>query len=151
MNISNHKRGEVHHYSKLTNDEVLEIKELSKKGYSLNTLASEFGVCKSTIFKITHGKLWAHVLLLRPLTEMKPEEFKSAFPKFKDHMFINHNFGTAKEAVSNLISFANFHYLIMSVGTADTYHELEKSGFDVRFTLKKTKNREVKKAKVNKV
>lgn len=57
-----HKKGELHHNSKLTEDVVRKIKQKYKpKVYSYGKLATEFSVDKKTVIRIIQGKTWRHV------------------------------------------------------------------------------------------
>lgn len=47
--------------AKLTENEVLQIKELIKEGLSLRDIADKFGVCQDSIGRIRNGKTWNHV------------------------------------------------------------------------------------------
>lgn len=47
--------------SKLTADQVLEIKRLKTEGYSHRKIGAMFGVSNVAVFKIVHGLMWAHV------------------------------------------------------------------------------------------
>lgn len=54
--------GESVHNSKLTDDDVREIRRRYKKRiYGAPRLAEEFGVSRTTIWKIVNGKKWTHV------------------------------------------------------------------------------------------
>lgn len=50
--------GERHHKAKLTSQIVQEIRDLAAGGRSGGKLASQFGVHKSTIYKIISGEIW---------------------------------------------------------------------------------------------
>lgn len=52
-------RGERHTSSKLTNEDVLEIRRL--KGLPLIQLSEKFGVTKMCISKIQNNKIWKHI------------------------------------------------------------------------------------------
>ena len=47
--------------SKLTADQVIEIKQLKTQGYSHRKIGALFGVSNVAIFKIVHGLMWAHL------------------------------------------------------------------------------------------
>jgi hypothetical protein len=51
-------RGELHHKTKLTAEDVVEIKRSSSSSYAL---AKQFGVCDSTIRNIRRGVTWSHI------------------------------------------------------------------------------------------
>ena len=55
-------RGENHHNSKLTYDDVVEIKVLLGFGVTQEQIAEQFGVGDPTISKIKRGILWSHVI-----------------------------------------------------------------------------------------
>jgi lambda repressor-like predicted transcriptional regulator len=59
--FSNRRRGESHPKSKLTNEQVLQIRELYKQGYSLNLLSRNYGVSSWTIREVVDGKTWKHI------------------------------------------------------------------------------------------
>jgi group I intron endonuclease len=57
-----HKKGISHHNSKLTEDQVKEIKTTYvPRVCSYGTLAKKFGVDKKTIIRIIQGKTWNHI------------------------------------------------------------------------------------------
>lgn len=47
--------------SKLTEENVIQIKVMLKNGYSQKRLADKFNVSRSCILKINLGKTWKHV------------------------------------------------------------------------------------------
>jgi len=59
--IKSANRGENSHSSKLTEQNVLEIRKLKNEGYSLRKIAKMFNVAKYTIFSIIHKKTWRHI------------------------------------------------------------------------------------------
>lgn len=65
-----HNRGERHGMSKLTDVQVLEIKELLSKGYSQRSVAKRFGVSQSCIYDIKTGKRW--VWCIAPVGSVSP-------------------------------------------------------------------------------
>lgn len=50
--------GELHHFNKLTEDQVREIKIKLNNNISHRTLAKEYGVCKNTITQMNLGKTY---------------------------------------------------------------------------------------------
>jgi hypothetical protein len=56
-----HSHGEKHGMSKLTDADVLNIKERIKAGDQQNLIAQDFNIDPSRVSKIKHGKLWKHV------------------------------------------------------------------------------------------
>ena len=54
-------KGENHHKSKVTEQEVLEIRRLRSEGWGQNKLAEKFGVSQFTISVIEHKKSWKHL------------------------------------------------------------------------------------------
>jgi DNA invertase Pin-like site-specific DNA recombinase len=54
-------KGEKNGRSKLTEQEVVAIKELLKLGFTQRQIAKMFGVWSSTISYINQGKIWAHL------------------------------------------------------------------------------------------
>ncbi len=54
-------KGEHHCASKLTADDVIEIRELAARKVSLRKIAAQFGVTSATIGDIVHGRTWAWV------------------------------------------------------------------------------------------
>lgn len=54
-------KGEKSPVSKLTNEQVIEIRELIKKGYTQEKIASQFNVKRQLISKIKLGQRWSHV------------------------------------------------------------------------------------------
>lgn len=60
--LSDNRKGEDHARSKLTEKQVLEIKELLKIGkYRQRDIADMFGVAQATICLINTGKNWGHL------------------------------------------------------------------------------------------
>lgn len=55
------QRGEKNHAAKLTESDVLEIRELFLDGVSTKTLAKNFRVHLTTVNRIISGRSWAHV------------------------------------------------------------------------------------------
>lgn len=53
--------GESHGRSKLTESDILEIRNLNKEGYSKKTIAKEFGVKERLIYRIVKKELWKHI------------------------------------------------------------------------------------------
>ncbi len=56
------KRGEKHHATKLSDQDVLDIRDkYLLPEYSCNSLAKEYNVCRSNISSIIHGQTWQHL------------------------------------------------------------------------------------------
>ena len=55
------RRGETHGRAKLTEFQVLEIRERVKSGGSRRALAREYGVAQRTIQSIERGIIWKHL------------------------------------------------------------------------------------------
>lgn len=55
--------GEKNQSAKLTEDQVLKIRELFSNGCSMSELAKTFSVKANTVFYIVQGKLWKHLLI----------------------------------------------------------------------------------------
>jgi DNA-binding XRE family transcriptional regulator len=53
--------GENQGLSKLTDADVIKIFNLRRGGKSQRTVAKLFGVCKTTVANIEHGKIWRHI------------------------------------------------------------------------------------------
>lgn len=47
--------------TKLTTEQVLEIRRLAKLGFGATALGRQFGVSHATISEITHHKIWKHI------------------------------------------------------------------------------------------
>jgi hypothetical protein len=56
------KRGSGHHLSKLTDEDVLQIRASFKEGAAQNALALRFNVSPGTIAYIVHNRTWKHLL-----------------------------------------------------------------------------------------
>jgi hypothetical protein len=56
------RKGERHPNAKLTEQDVLEIRQLSAEGVSRKSLQERFGVSKSAIGNIMTGRTWGNVL-----------------------------------------------------------------------------------------
>lgn len=60
-NNGNHQFGEERHTSKLTREEVVEIKAALEEGESQYEVAERYDVSRSCIGKIDRGETWTHV------------------------------------------------------------------------------------------
>lgn len=56
------KQGEECKQSKLTENDILQIRALYKQGYSFKELSLLFNVCRGNISQIIAGKTWKHLL-----------------------------------------------------------------------------------------
>lgn len=54
-------KGESHPISKLSEADVLKIRESAKYGWTMQDLAERYNVASSTISRIVHRKRWAHL------------------------------------------------------------------------------------------
>ena len=54
-------RGESHPRSKLTNEEVLQIRKLYKQGFSTSVIARNYKVSKWNIDSIVNSRTWTHI------------------------------------------------------------------------------------------
>lgn len=54
-------QGEAHPNSKLTNEEVLQIRKLYSQGFSINVIARNYKVSKWNITQIVERKTWTHI------------------------------------------------------------------------------------------
>ncbi len=54
-------KGELNGNSKLTSDQVLNMRKLREDGYSYNKLSMKFNVAKSTVVNIIKKKKWTHI------------------------------------------------------------------------------------------
>ena len=59
--FSNRLRGENHPRSKLTSDQVKQIRELYKQGFSTNVISRNFKVSKWNVEQIVKNKTWTHL------------------------------------------------------------------------------------------
>ena len=59
--FSNRLRGESHPQSKLTTEQVIQIRELAKQGFSTNVIARNFKVSTWNIEEIVKRKTWTHI------------------------------------------------------------------------------------------
>ena len=59
--FSNRLRGESHPRSKLTSEQVLQIRDLYKQGFSTNVIARNFKVSKWNVEEIVKKKTWTHI------------------------------------------------------------------------------------------
>lgn len=70
-------KGELHGHSKLTATQVYEIYKRVNNGDTLLALAKEYGVEKSTIFKIKHRITWRHLApMFTVLTDIESERLR---------------------------------------------------------------------------
>ena len=61
MNKSNSRRGENHPRAKLTNEQVMQIRELFKMGFSTSVIARNYKVSKWNIEEIVKKHTWTHI------------------------------------------------------------------------------------------
>lgn len=61
MNNNGKLRGESHPRAKLTNEQVRQIRELYKQGFSTNVIARNYKVSKWNIEEIVKNKTWTHI------------------------------------------------------------------------------------------
>lgn len=54
-------RGEAHPMAKLTNDQVLQIRQLYKNGFSLKVISKNFNISTWNIMEIVKNKTWTHI------------------------------------------------------------------------------------------
>jgi predicted DNA-binding protein YlxM (UPF0122 family) len=54
-------RGESHPRAKLTNEQVIKIRELHTQGFSTNVIARNFKVSKWNVEQIIKNKTWTHI------------------------------------------------------------------------------------------
>jgi predicted DNA-binding protein YlxM (UPF0122 family) len=59
--FSNSRRGESHPKAKLTNEQVLQIRDLYSKGFSINVIARNFKVSKWNVEQIVNNNTWTHL------------------------------------------------------------------------------------------
>jgi hypothetical protein len=53
---------------------VLEIRSKRQSGFTVGTLAEEYGVTLATIYRVVSGKTWKHVLPVWPFGAPDPRE-----------------------------------------------------------------------------
>jgi len=56
-------KGELHPNSKLTADQVLEIRKLSKQGFTHRVIAKNHNISTWNVKSIVKGKTWKHLLV----------------------------------------------------------------------------------------
>ncbi len=66
--------GSAHGRSKLTEADVMEIRELRAAGWSTGDLATAFGVTRSTVTNILTGKTWTHLGTEAPPPSLDPTD-----------------------------------------------------------------------------
>ncbi len=59
--FSNRLRGESHPRSKLTSEQVKQIRKLAKQGFSTNVIARNFKVSTVNVEEIVKRKTWTHI------------------------------------------------------------------------------------------
>ena len=59
--FSNRLRGESHPRSKLTVEQVKQIRDLYSKGFSTNVIAKNFRVSTWNVEQIVKNKTWTHI------------------------------------------------------------------------------------------
>ena len=60
-NKSNSRRGENHPRAKLTNEQVMQIRDLYSKGFSTSVIARNYKVSKWNIEEIVKKHTWTHI------------------------------------------------------------------------------------------
>ena len=55
------QRGEKHHLAKLTEADVIEIRQLSSDGQSSRYVAKKFGVTRTLVREIVKRRIWKHI------------------------------------------------------------------------------------------
>lgn len=55
------RQGSKHSQTKLTEQNVLEIRRLCKENYSTNFIVDKFNITKNIIYKIKHRRSWKHI------------------------------------------------------------------------------------------
>jgi DNA-binding NarL/FixJ family response regulator len=60
-NTKNTPRGETHPKAKLTNEQVLKIRELYDMGFSTNVIARNYKVSEWNVKEIVTKKTWKHL------------------------------------------------------------------------------------------
>lgn len=55
------RKGEKHGHSKLTNEDISEIKKLRQEGLLLREIADQFSVTIQSIWAVLNGKTWTHI------------------------------------------------------------------------------------------
>lgn len=138
-------RGEKNASSKLTIDDVKEIRCMYKKGVTIKTLANKYAVSETTILHIKNGKTWSYLLSpeekdiikikkgsrSRILSFKEVEQIKNSFKKRKmDCSDIANEFKTTTCVIQNILE--NRRYLQKS-------EEQKKDEY-----IQKTKNRILK-------
>lgn len=63
IKIGNLSRGESNGFSKLTNADVIKIKEMLAQGITGKTISSTFGITETNISSIKNGQSWSHIKL----------------------------------------------------------------------------------------
>lgn len=61
MNNNGKLRGESHPRAKLTNEQVRQIRDLYKQGFSTNVIARNYKVSKWNVEEIVKNKTWTHI------------------------------------------------------------------------------------------
>jgi hypothetical protein len=59
--LKNYRRGSNHGRSRITEDDVLAIRDKLEKGSTLTSLAKSYGIHITSIFLIKHRKTWSHI------------------------------------------------------------------------------------------
>lgn len=54
-------KGESHGMSKIANQDVIQIRLLYESGRTVTSLANEFGISRSQVSGIVHGRYWRHI------------------------------------------------------------------------------------------
>jgi len=103
----NHAKGSMHSGSKLTDSQVLEIRERRAAGASYDELAAMFGVTYSNIGAIVKRRSWSHIggaaAPKNRLTKSEVIEIRRRADAGERHVKIAAAFGVAPSTVSAII------------------------------------------------
>ena len=55
------QRGSKHHWSKLTEESVIQIQELLTNGEHPKIIAEKYNVSRTSIYEIKAGRSWSHL------------------------------------------------------------------------------------------
>lgn len=60
--LNRYKQGQDHHWGKITDDDVREIRAKYAAGwYYMHEIAAEYGISISNVHAITHRRTWTHL------------------------------------------------------------------------------------------
>lgn len=119
--LSESMRGSKCHNSKLTEEKVVQIKNLLKQGLTQIAIAKMFGVADNTICEINRGNAWTHVPgeagKKRPNCKLTKEDVITIKHKFKTNTSLKEiaqEYGVNKTAIQKIYYGINWKHITVN-------------------------------------